>query len=143
MRTSCAVVDASVIVSAFLTPGPARQLLGLAQRGAFTACISARLLEEIRRSLRKPKLMARYGYDIEKAERFCARLAVGARIVRELPDLPPICRDPDDDHVIAAALVAGADCIVTGDDDLLTLGEHAGIRILTVRQFLDLTAPHG
>lgn len=140
MRTNCAVVDASVIVSAFLTPGPARQLLGLAQRGAFTVCLSARLLEEIRRSLSKPKLMTRYGYDIDKAGRFCARLAVGAQVVRELPDIPPICRDPDDDHVIAAALAAGADCIVTGDDDLLALGTHAGIRILTVRQFLDLVS---
>lgn len=138
MRTSCAVVDASVLVSAFLTPGPARQLLELARLGTFTVCVSDRLLEEVRRSLRKPKLMARYGYDIEMAERYSVRLAVGARVVRELPDLPPICRDPDDDHVIAAAMAAEADVIVTGDDDLLALKEHQGIHILTVRQFLDL-----
>ena len=53
------------------------------------------------------------------------------------PPLPqPICRDPDDDHVLAVAIAAQADFIVTGDQDLLVLKAVQGIPILTPAQAL-------
>lgn len=45
-----------------------------------------------------------------------------------------VVRDPDDDQVIACAIAARADLIVSGDRDLLDLGEHRGIRIVTAAQ---------
>ena len=50
---------------------------------------------------------------------------------------PPTCRDPDDDHVIAAALAAKAAGIVTGDKDFLSLGEHQGVKIVTAKVLVD------
>jgi predicted nucleic acid-binding protein len=44
--------------------------------------------------------------------------------------------DPDDDHVIACAIAAQADLIVSGDRHLLTLGSHGTICILTPREAL-------
>lgn len=54
---------------------------------------------------------------------------------------PSICRDPDDDWVLATALDGKAEAIVTGDEDLLVLGEHAGIPILSPRRFLESVQP--
>ena len=49
-----------------------------------------------------------------------------------------VCRDPDDDLVLATAIAGRADLIVTGDNDLLVLKRFGGIRILSPRQVLEI-----
>lgn len=51
---------------------------------------------------------------------------------------PVDIRDPDDAFVLASALEAGAEYLVTGDKDLLTLGNTAGIKIVDPRTLLGL-----
>jgi predicted nucleic acid-binding protein len=46
----------------------------------------------------------------------------------------PVSRDPDDDNVLALAVAAQVDCIVSGDDDLFVLGAYEGIPIVTPAQ---------
>jgi predicted nucleic acid-binding protein len=49
-----------------------------------------------------------------------------------------VANDADDDHVIAAAVAARADLIVTGDrKHLLPIGSHQGIAIVTAREVVD------
>jgi hypothetical protein len=50
----------------------------------------------------------------------------------------PICRDPDDDKVLAAAIGGDADLIESGDDDLLALGNDRNIDILSARDVIIL-----
>lgn len=47
----------------------------------------------------------------------------------------PVCRDPDDDTVLGTALAGEAQCIITGDKDLLSLGQYAGIDIFKPNAF--------
>jgi predicted nucleic acid-binding protein len=47
-----------------------------------------------------------------------------------------VTRDPDDNRILECAIAAGSDCIVTYDQDLLRLGEYAGIKIISAADFL-------
>jgi putative PIN family toxin of toxin-antitoxin system len=133
-----AVVDTSVLVSAFLFPHsmPGR-VVALANDGAFALHLSPIILEELGRSLRNPRLRRSYPYSDEEMDAWCSGLReIGNLAPGPLPQIDAVCRDPDDDHVIAAAIAAKADTIVTGDKDLLVLDHHQEIRILTARAFL-------
>jgi putative PIN family toxin of toxin-antitoxin system len=137
-----AIVDTSVLVSAFLFPDstPGR-VVALADQGVYALHFSLIILEELKCSLRNPRLRKAYPYDDTQIDAWCAELhEIGSLILRPLPDIDAVCRDPDDDHVLAAALAVKADTIVTGDKDLLVLGEYRDIRILTARDFLDAFA---
>src|SRR4051794_28020758 len=132
MPTS-AVVDASVLVSAFLFPEsvPGR-VLKLAQQGVFEMHLSPILLDETRYALLSTRLRDAYGHDDAAVTAWCADLeGVGTVFAGTLPDVGQACRDPNDDHVIATAIAVNAGIIVTGDKDLLTLGQFQSVRILT------------
>ena len=137
-----AVLDSSVLISAFITP---RRLpsavLDAAERGAFVLCLSPAILEETRASLlRKTKRIRRYyTYPDERIAAYIEGLAALAELVSDLPDIQAVPNDPKDNPIVATAVAAKADYLVTGDRrHLLPLGEYQGIRIVGVREFLDL-----
>jgi putative PIN family toxin of toxin-antitoxin system len=133
-----AVVDASVLVSAFLFPESVPGwVLKLAHQGKFVLHHSPLLPDETRFALLSTRLRDRYGHGDAAVPAWCTELeGVGRLFAAPLPEIDPICRDPNDDHVIATALAVNADLIVTGDKDLLALSQYQSIRILTARAFL-------
>lgn len=72
------------------------------------------------------------------------RLVLGyaelASLVEPMPIPPTIIADPDDDHVLACALAAEAELIVSGDRHLLGLGVYQNIEIITAAQALERIA---
>jgi uncharacterized protein len=58
-------------------------------------------------------------------------------LVSPAPLAQPMCRDPDDDAVLACAMAAQADLIVSGDQDLLVLQTFEGTPIVTAAQALE------
>jgi hypothetical protein len=47
-----------------------------------------------------------------------------------------VLRDDPDNRILECAAAARADLIVTGDEALLALGEHAGVRIVRLAEYL-------
>ena len=135
-----AVLDSSVLVSAFLKPGslPA-SLLARAREGAFSLVLSTYILEETATVLVRPKTLGRYRCSIDEVGRFCRALVAVAEMVGELPDIEAVPNDPKDDPIVATAVAGKADYLVTGDRaHLLPLGQYQGVRIVSPRVFLDL-----
>ena len=131
-----AVLDTNLLVSYLLTHRPpiATLIEDLLAQIKFIMVTSPELLAELDRVLTYPKLQ-RY-YTAEERTRFVALVMALSEVV-DLPDtIPRICRDPDDDRLIACAVVGEADVILSGDDDLLALERVGGIPILTAAQFL-------
>jgi len=133
-----AVLDTNLLVSYLLTHRPPIAVLidhHLA-RGHLSLLTAPELLAELDRVLAYAKL-ERYFNDEERA-RFVALVMALSEVV-DLPGaIPRICRDPDDDRLIACAVVGGAEVIVSGDQDLCTLERVGGIAILTAAQFLEV-----
>ena len=121
-----AVLDTNTIVSGVGWGGPPGAVLDAALAGRFEMVTSPTLLDELRRVLSYPKLQAVIG----DADALIELLALGAVVINPTETVA-VSRDPDDDRLIEAAVTANADVIVTGDQDLLTLGSVDQIRILT------------
>jgi putative PIN family toxin of toxin-antitoxin system len=133
MRVERLVLDTNLLISAALAPqGKPRRVLAWARDNA-RLIASLPLLKEVRTRLERPKFR-RY-LSAEDAERFVLDFAA----VCDKPALSGsirVCRDPDDDMVLETAVAGRADCIVTGDQDLLVLDPFQGIRILLPADFL-------
>jgi len=131
-----AVLDTNTIVSGVGWGGPPGAVLDAALDGRFEIVTSPTLLDELRRVLNYPKLQEVVG-DADELVKF---LALAAVLVTPTETVT-ISRDPDDDRLIEAALAANADVIVTGDQDLLTLGSIGQIQVLTPREFVESLHP--
>lgn len=131
-----AVFDTNVLLSAMLWGGSPHALLEQVRNGAVTLISSPALLTELSTVLARPK----FDEILLRSKTSSAQILAQMRVLAEVIDPPslaqPVCRDPDDDAVLALAMAAQADLIVSGDDDLLSLGNFEGIPILSSAQAL-------
>lgn len=126
-----AVFDTNVLVAAFVAEGICSKLLMRGRKKQFHLIVCPVILQEFGRVLTKK-------FSATRNEARSALLIVSEAIhsvVRPTPLGQPVCRDPDDDAILACALEAKVDYLVTGDEDLLELKAFKGIRIVTPRDF--------
>lgn len=125
------VLDTNVVVSAVLWGGRPGELIAAAGEGEVRLHSSRDLLGELRATLERPKLARHIEAKRQPVDGILADYRRLVTLTRRALPTGAWSRDPDDDRVIACALAVGADFVVTGDDDLLTLGEVEGVRIVS------------
>ena len=128
------VFDTNVLVSALLfdQSTPARAFFAALHAGE--VLVSADVIVELNDVLGRDKF-ADYVTEEERA-RFLRSLLHEAWLV-EIREKVRACRDPKDDKFLELAVNGEADCIVSGDEDLLSLDPFRGIQILAPDKFLD------
>ena len=124
------LLDTNVLIAALIARGTCHELLEhcVLRHSLFTSDFILGETQE--------KLIEKFGYTAELASEAANILRSRMTVVNPLRLASAVCRDPDDDNILAAAMAGNCDCIISGDKDLLVLKAHEGIEIFSPRDFL-------
>jgi len=134
------VLDTNVVASALLWGGTPERLIQAADDGVLEFVTSEALIAELAGILQRAKFATRLAQLNSSPTEVVARYREIAGTVESPPIEESALRDPDDAAVLACALAARADAIVSGDDDLHALGTFQGIPVLSPAQALQRIA---
>lgn len=129
-----AVLDTNVVVSVLLFDGHASRLVALWQQRRFLPLISKPILQEYLRVLAYPK----FKLTAQEARQAIEELLPYAEVASPNIRLRVIRRDPADNRFLECALAGKAQYLVSGDDDLLSLGSFRRVCIVPVTAFLTI-----
>jgi len=132
--STLALCDTNVLVSAFIAGGPPSRVIDAAIDGRVELVLADPVLDELARVL-----SVKLGFEptrVREIDTFLTDLA-HERVARPAGSPEAVTGDPDDDVVLACAVVAGVDVLVSGDRrHMLPIGEHRGVRIVTPQALL-------
>jgi putative PIN family toxin of toxin-antitoxin system len=130
------VLDTNVLVAAFIAHGICADVFERVIAD-HELVLSSHILGEFERVM-----TTKLGFDQTRVERALALFRRVGRVMSTKPLEEPVCRDRDDDAVLALARSSNAACLVTGDDDLLILERFEQIPIISPRAFLTFEPRH-
>ena len=134
------VADTNTVVSALLWHGAPHRLFEAIQTEELSFYASRALIDELAEVLTRRKLARAVQASGKSASALLAQYQALVQLVQARALRQTVSRDPDDDAVIACALAARADLIVSGDQDLLVLKTFRRIRIVAANEALALIA---
>ena len=129
------VLDTNVLVSAALF---SNSVPALAVKKAFnigTVMVSEECLEELLRVLIDEKF-EKYA-PFKERMLFLQWIKKSSELVNVIEKVV-LCRDPKDNKFLSLAVSANAECIVSGDNDLLILNPFKNISIITPAEFIEV-----
>jgi putative PIN family toxin of toxin-antitoxin system len=131
-----AVLDANTIISALLVRvGMPARVLAAAFATIFECCSSDAIVAEVTRTLSSRRVQRKYPIDAIEVARVRRFLESDAVHVPISVTVQGVATHPEDDLILATAVSARADYLVTGDRQLIALGEYQGVQIVTARPF--------
>ena len=126
------VVDTNIYLSGTFWQGLPQKVLNSGRDKKIVLFATKDILDEIRE-----KMVDKLNISAEDAEIFIEDILTYTEVVKVRERAKIVEGDPDDDKFFDCALACKADFIVSGDSDLLNVGEYRGIKILTARRFLE------
>ncbi len=129
------VLDTNVYISAFAFGGEPRRVINALVAGKAVNYISDQIIDELTTVLKR----AKFGYDNAAIRTIIYEIEQISELFNDfkIPDL--VERDIKDNHVLACALYARADYLVTGDNDLLEVEVPGELKIITPAQIMKIT----
>lgn len=128
-----AVLDTNIYISALVFPGGrAEKAINAAADGLLDLLVSKPIILEV-----LDVLARKFGRDREELSRVALFLADLASVVRPRKKLDILSDDPDN-RILECALAGHADMLVTGDHGMLRLEMIEEVRILTLRDFMEI-----
>ena len=127
------VLDTNIFISAFYWGGNPQKIIDKIIEGTDELYISDKILKEISAVMSRPKfkstqdIIERYIKTIEK---------IGKKVFIS-GEIKGICRDKEDDDKIECGITSGADFLITGDNDLLILGNYQNLKIISINDYLN------
>ena len=129
------VLDINIFVSSFFWGGNPRKIMERVIDGKDTLYTCKEILQETTTVMARPKFKVANEYIAH----FIRSIEDIANQISLTGEIQNVCRDSDDDKILECALLADADYIISGDDDLLVLEEFRGIKIVTPKEYLERT----
>jgi putative PIN family toxin of toxin-antitoxin system len=127
------ILDSNVWLAILTTDGFCRRIWKKVRRD-YAVIASQDILDEVEEKLRK-----KFGFSPRHARLMVLFVERQTHAVNVTTTIQ-VCRDPDDNRILAAALDGDCSHLVTGDNDLLVLKNFEGIAIVTPREFSELVS---
>jgi len=127
------VADTNIFISSFFWGGNPRRIMERIIDGKDELFTCKGILQETAAVMARPK----FNVSDEYITNFIHSIEEIANHVTTTGTVQHVCRDGEDDKILECALLANADYIVTGDNDLLSLKEFRGIKIVTANEYLN------
>jgi len=128
------VFDSNIFISALVLPGGrAEKAILRILSGQDTLLLSQIILDEILYTLAN-----KFSRDIEALSRVAVNLTEMSEMITPRRKVKVFKDDPDN-RILECAQAGNADLVVTGDKEMLKQKRYGGIRIITLREYLDLS----
>ena len=129
------VLDTNIYISAFYWGGNALKIIDRISEGIDKLYISNNILNEVADVMARPKFKS----TPEIIDRYIRAIEDMGKKVFPSGSIKGICRDKNDDDKIETGIISMADFIITGDEDLLILKNYEQLKIVTPKEYLEIS----